>query len=853
MVVSLLLPLLAAQAGGAAPTQDEIARAIEQLGSGNFRMRQKASALLWAAGKAAEPALLKALKSKDQEVARRARDILDKFKYGIYPNTPKNVVDLIGRYRSGGEDVKRVVMRDLNRLGTPGHAVLIKLAAQETNVGFRKELFELLTGDVVPGLLGDGRFDEVEELLELGLKDGDEQASRNFAAYLLLRGRLDARIPEWSKKAKKLTGYQAAEVLMYMYRAKGDLKNARLAAKRTEKKPLLATLLIEQAAWKELAANPELIPTDNPDPFDQLAHTAAYHRLAGNAGEFAKAIAAVQEFGAKNPLYAQRAGQVLLLNDRPKEAIELLAKNNRIAAAFELLAAQHRYKEAFDLAAKVQANQDAEELLNLRMAEARVHAELGDRDQAARVLAKLADAPPNPRDCSGSLEAIKTAYDLGLKDQAFAHAGRVVAQAHKEGRLEKMFEDVFPEQDGQALVWWKFFRQLNDKESAADRLKRVREVLDRKVAARDFADLVKAVERAAAGLPRPEQQAQWRQALGETCLAYGQQELGHTYLEKANSEAALTRLGDLLADKKLWLQAADRYAQAWAKDRSKAAPLYLRGWCLSRAGQKDEGKKWMDLAHLIPLANDRVRFNLARAMARHGLNQVSDSERDLLLRTGRLNYVQVSNALRSLAQAAYARGDYELAANCHERTMLVCLGNIYFIRTSAYLTVPALTHHIRARGLLVRGKLEEARKEIELGLAELPGDIESAIHLVPDLDRRKYKQEADELFNRVFEHFEKVCKAYPKSAQHHNSAAWLAVCCRRQMDRALEHARQAVALAPRTAGYLDTLAEVHYQRGDRAEAIKLMKKCIELDPKSNYYRKQVQRFEAKGPPSETPR
>ena len=105
----------------------------------------------------------------------------------------------------------------------------------------------------------------------------------------------------------------------------------------------------------------------------------------------------------------------------------------------------------------------------------------------------------------------------------------------------------------------------------------------------------------------------------------------------------------------------------------------------------------------------------------------------------------------------------------------------------------------------------------------------------------------------MFGHFEKVCKAYPKSAQNHNSLAWLAVCCRRQLDKALEHSKKAVELAPKTAGYLDTLAEVYYQRGDKAQAIKLMKKCIELNPASTYYKKQIKRFEAPGPPSETPR
>ena len=51
---------------------------------------------------------------------------------------------------------------------------------------------------------------------------------------------------------------------------------------------------------------------------------------------------------------------------------------------------------------------------------------------------------------------------------------------------------------------------------------------------------------------------------------------------------------------------------------------------------------------------------------------------------------------------------------------------------------------------------------------------------------------------------------------------------------------------------LDTLAEVHFQRGDRDQALQLMKKCIELDPKNRYFRDQLKRFEAGDPKAPLP-
>jgi tetratricopeptide (TPR) repeat protein len=86
----------------------------------------------------------------------------------------------------------------------------------------------------------------------------------------------------------------------------------------------------------------------------------------------------------------------------------------------------------------------------------------------------------------------------------------------------------------------------------------------------------------------------------------------------------------------------------------------------------------------------------------------------------------------------------------------------------------------------------------------------------------------------------------------HNSLAWLAARCRRQLALAENHAKKAVELAPDTPGYLDTLAEVQFQSGRKEAAIATMKRCIELDPDRPYYRKQLKRFEAGDPLADVP-
>ena len=51
---------------------------------------------------------------------------------------------------------------------------------------------------------------------------------------------------------------------------------------------------------------------------------------------------------------------------------------------------------------------------------------------------------------------------------------------------------------------------------------------------------------------------------------------------------------------------------------------------------------------------------------------------------------------------------------------------------------------------------------------------------------------------------------------------------------------------------LDTLAEVHFQRGEKDKAREIMQRCIALEGKTAYFRKQLARFEAGNPAADVP-
>ncbi|MBV9124379.1 MAG: hypothetical protein JO112_13550, partial [Planctomycetes bacterium] len=754
------------------------------------------------------------------------------------------------------------------KAGRPGYPVLVKLAAAEDNPDVRKTLLDQIatqSSQAAQNLIADGQTDGAEELLEIGLAGGQETAVRNYAALLLLRGTLEDKIRQYRNQPAKAGDKQAAEILVYLYRARGDLADARRAAEQAGKPGLLEAILVEQGDWKALAKELAKKPDQAPPPGEAAAPAlkATCFRLAGDSA------ACETELHKLAGLEGWSSAEALFFNDRPQEAIAALVAAKRFAAAFEFLTIQLKFHEAFALVDKAREAAPGDdfsksELLSLEIHQARVLYQLGDKGPAQDIFARLGkqlQTEQNKRPFAALLEA---EYQLDLKDQALAHAAILLASLANDDNPGWVLAEVFPNQKEEAVLWWKFLRGKYSEEKPEGVLKRLREVLEPKKGDKNLLALVQEAAHDADQL-KPEEQVEWLPALAETCVALGREDLAQTYLEKAagltdtrqaSSEwknPAILRLADFLAEHKRWKEAAEWYNQAWDKNKVQAVPLYLRGWALAQAGRETEGKKLMERAHWLPLGNDQARYELAEALAKRGLTDAAHGERDFILRTGAFQSVYLTNMQNRVESEALNRKDYFQAATCCDRVMLAVLETgAAFVKPRSYLVVPLQAHVFRAGGYLAGGQWDEAAREVQLAEKTIPGDVDLPIFLVPQLEKAARTPEADHLFGQALEAHEKLCRDYPGSAWCHNSLAWLTARCRRQLDKGLEHARKAVELAPDNAGYRDTLAEVQFQRGEKDRAIESMKKCLELEPKSEYFQKQLKRFEAGNPLADLP-
>jgi len=861
LCVALLAPVTETDA----PTDPSIRRAVERLGHDDYAVREQASRFLEKAGRAAGPALEQALESADAEVVARARRIVRDFRFGIYPDTPPDVLRLIRQFRIGDDADRLAALDGLVEQGEIG--TVLKLLRTIHDRQARKQLTEQFLEN------GEQR---IRELLIAGDLEGAEgvlrisaigpRGMRNCAAFLSLQGRLEAAIARLRDTLGPDADPLDWQLLATMHRANGDLEAARAAAEKAGDDSLVDAILFELGDWPALAKRhpgPETTSTSR-GRLEDLAFAAAYQRLAGRAEAMEPLIGAIRQHATAHPEDAWHCGEALLISGRFDEAIEILQGTVGQGAAVDILIAQHRYDDAlaragvagpegpfspwFELAGPTEQKQNTNTRFMLGLRIAKMLHPLGKVDEAARLLDELAEAARDNRTlamrwvCAAELE-------LDMREKALGHAAAALGAKTSDSAVLYV---LFPKHSTEARLWWAYLRKKHADMPVEDVLRRLQMLLKPAESTDDIAfDWREYVEEAAKACRKMSvsQQRRWLSALSRTCLVQADHAAALGYFKEAVeaegddvSTSALLRVADLLAEQADWPQAVSWYRRAWDGEPESAVACYLLGHALVQSGKADEGRRIIDMAQLLPLADGRARYNLASEWTKRGLSQDIAGQWQFILRTGEPGSWAVNEAAKYYGNTLSGK-DNLAASRYWQWSLLSCLKTSTAIpRVSGYLQLIHLVHKARARGLLADGRIDEAVAELRQSHAALPGNIELALDLVPELERLQRPDEAEELFALVYRVGRQVCDDFPDSALAHNNLAWLAARCGRRLDDALAHAQRAVALAPDKAAYLDTLAEVHFQKGDRDRAVELAEQCLRLAPDDPHIQAQLARF-----------
>ena len=622
--------------------------------------------------------------------------------------------------------------------------------------------------------------------------------------------------------------------------------------------------------WKGLADRPSNL----------IGLEARYARLAGKHKEFDDTIAEIKKQAASSDeaYELRRYAIALLFNSNYKEGIELLIdkKKKEPALVFDLLCTQMRHQEAFELVDDPMAREDA----TLQMRRARMLYLLGERDAAIQLFQKVAAEAQKNTALVRNLIAIE--MDLALRDLAIDHAASALAEfGRQEMPVDDLLKPIFGDNASFVPTWLSLFKN----EDPAVALRRIHKIFAGKTERKQLVEwcdnLIKEHNLGTGQISHFEgvdAVAAAYKAIGDTAKADEYLKLA---VEKEPRPRRCIDYGDFLMEQKRYKDAAQAYATATKARRRRKRLLQLfllqsagsADWLrrqtltttaprwapistvepLMLAGDAKEGRRLIELAHWLPLGDDLLRCKLARQLNRRILPELGDKEGEMLLRTGYYTHFAYGNMLDALGEQAFKKKEYSKAADYYDRIMVgIMRTNARLVEPGENLLLPEMISNFRTLDSLAAGKVDEAVNEALASLEKIPGSILFSSSMVPDLDKLGRKSEADTIYRKVYDVREKFCKDYPNSGFAHSSAAMFMANCRRDLDMALKHAKKATELEPDNANYLDSLAEVHFRKGDRETALRLMKKCIEMKADRPYFHRQLLRFKDQPIDSPTP-
>ena len=662
--------------------------------------------------------------------------------------------------------------------------------------------------------------------------------------------------------------------MIYMLRAAGQLDEAITAAESLGDVGLVKTLAVEKRDW-QLAAKlqaedpcrpPCPIPTASPAhaPYaeiEQLGLLASYQRLAGQVDEAQQTLDKIRQLckeNEKNSTYVWHCAQAMLLNDRVSEGLERLAANHQ-QRLFDLLAYRQEYERAlevvqFDLdqvEAKLSAGGNGSAQLtnfNFLLQVGSVLESMGKEDDATKLYEKLESYASSignssyPSESTLIISLAQHLYRRGKAEQTWRLLDDLSnSRSHISSAAMRLFSSTSDGYRSTASYAWLNILNSKDPQAPASlQLQRVERILSPAQSEDDqwFRPLVDEGLKYLSSMPN--KNISYLVGLGITCERRGYLEAAEDAFKMAD-DAGGYHLGRLYMKQERWEQAADAFARVNAS-RQQLIAMHLQGECLIKAGKTAAGEELKRTASMLAMSS-RTRHQFAQELLKHDFKKEGLAQLRLVLRTAPPEHWEHNDTSRQLALQSV--DDFAASAEYWQIYMLGNLRpNFFFNQTVSYLSIPHVIHKLRAVSAAQQGDLDLAVEEAEKCHAATMSATALAELIMPVLNKKdqpEATEAADAIFKPQFDHYVALAQKYPKSALLNNNLAWLCAQADRELDLALTHAEKAVELSPRNAGHLDTLAEVHFRRGDAKKAIEIEEQAYEISPKANF-KEQLERF-----------
>ncbi len=825
----------------------QITTSIEKLGAPSYRDRESASLELWASGPRVEAALREAAISDDPEVRIRARELLDKIQVGLFPDTPPELATMIRSYLQGTVDEKLAAIQSLTKRGPEAYRTLLRLMRHGSTPTLRSRLMAQLSrdGEAEVKLIAKGPAStELEELLELKARIGNDRNILNFCAYASLNGTLDTTRSRFRTEFEHTPDrYNLNTILLYLHRTSGHLKET-LALGADIDDTVYETLLYEAGDFAALAKGSHYVSGTGDTA--TIGFRAAFNKILGNNTAYTNAIAALVAQDTKDDDELWFVTEALLINEELDRALDLLSQSTRLDWALALLRNSERLSDIPAFMKHASENAEGPQVaLNLEYAEF-----LAGHGRQKEVEALLLKLLAQREDYQAPTDYYLVLYGMvqnNMKEVAFKEVIREIDSLKTDTEKQKVLLTLFPVNATEARRWWQYFRNMDTDLTTGKLLSRIDNILTATEASKAIRGYLEGAEGYMA-TQTPNEQALWVSTLSSRWHALGDTSearrlMGALFKRNPRPEFALY-VASIFADEENWKQAGDWFKQAWTADPAHAAAAYGYGMSLTKMGKNDDGQKILTIAHWLPLADNRRRYQLSEMAAYFSNTEDAQNEWLFINTLNQFSSWYRQYASRNLEQQSVEKGDYHTALIHRQRGLLDQLPlTSGYVGISGYLLGTSSLHVYRAHTLLEKKKaaaaLDEARKAFSITAA----DIDGLVTLFDKFEDLGHKKQANALFKMQYDHWKDALATYPDSPLLHNNLAWLCAISNRKLDEAMTLSKRSLDLSDGNQNYIDTLAEIYFRLGNRKKAVEIQKRCVATNPDVQLFQDRLKHFQ----------
>ncbi|MDA7541437.1 hypothetical protein N8639_01210 [bacterium] len=276
-------------------------------------------------------------------------------------------------------------------------------------------------------------------------------------------------------------------------------------------------------------------------------------------------------------------------------------------------------------------------------------------------------------------------------------------------------------------------------------------------------------------------------------------------------------------------------------------PLYLAGLtgqelAKSQPHYSAASNEHLEKAKQLLLYGDLNR-EVRSGLIDRGFKEVGVEICRMVMKTGGFQDWELGNARSTLLDELKPEQGL-LAANYLEGQLHDVAGTLRaYSSMASYTFFPNQVQLYRFDQFLNENKIDDAFAALQIALKFRPHSATIAEEYLPRLRNADGGKElADRLFEQIRAGHLKVLKKYPNSGLYNNNYAWVCTTNKLYLDEALVTAELVCKNEPNNSTYLDTLADVCFNLGQVDRAIKLMEKCLRMDPTSEHYIEQLAKF-----------